>query len=347
MIASEGIRSFIAVVQTGLFAGFIALAISVPLDTYMWGRPFHLWNPINPNSIKGLAWPELEAILFNVFEGKSSEWGVSSWHAYITQHIAKLISIPCILLVLVGMAISFRSNSNNELKPMIVIVSHIAIMSCLGHKETRFITYLTPLFNLYAAKGGAYVWQGIGEIRYYRLLGRLFICILFSGTILLTAISIYASAGNYPGGEALRTLHQLLPNQNSTVVHIDVLPAMTGVSLFQSINLAQRFSPKSSFGINALPNVLASNLNMWIYDKTENIFETNKTNDQIDPLINTFTHLLSDRQDCHLPSLFEPMMQNGRPISFSEFGHISIKKSFSPIVFNWREVVWLCQRRKH
>ncbi|PWN32366.1 uncharacterized protein FA14DRAFT_175171 [Meira miltonrushii] len=347
MIASDGIRSFVKVAQTGLSAGIFALAISVPLDTYMWGRPFHLWNPLNLNSVKGYAWPELEAILFNVVEGKSSEWGVSSWHAYITQHIAKLISIPCILLFFGGIAISFRSNSNSDPKPLkalVVIVSHVAIMSCLGHKETRFITYLTPLLNLYAAKGAAAIWQGIGKIRYHLLLGRMFVCMLLAGTILLTGMSLYASAGNYPGGEALKALHNLIPDQNATVVHIDVLPAMTGVSLFQSINLAQR-SQTGAFGLNALPNVLAGNTNVWVYDKTEEIFKAGGTKDGFDPLISTFTHLLSDQQDCHLPSLFKPMMQDGEPISFSEFGHISIQKSLPPLVFNWREAVWLCQRR--
>lgn len=29
--------------------------------------------------MRGLLWPELEAILFNVVEGKSAEWGVSGW----------------------------------------------------------------------------------------------------------------------------------------------------------------------------------------------------------------------------------------------------------------------------
>lgn len=347
MAASNGIRSSIKVAQIGISAGTFALAISVPLDTHMWGRPFQFWNPLNPNSVKGFAWPELEAILFNVVEGKSSEWGVSSWHAYITQHIAKLISIPCILLLLGGIAMSFRPNSNTEPKPLkalVVIVSHIAIMSCLGHKETRFITYLTPLLNLYAAKKAAYDWQSIGESRHYRILNRIFVAEMIFGTVLLTGMSLYASAGNYPGGEALKTLHNLLPDQNSTVVHIDVLPAMTGVSLFQSINLAQRPST-GAFGLTALPSVFAGNTNAWVYDKTEDIFETGRINDGFDPLISTFTHLLSDQKDCHLPSLFEPMIRDGKPTSFSEFGRISIQKSLPPLVFNWREAVWLCQRR--
>jgi hypothetical protein len=53
-------------------------AFSVLVDTYFWNRPFSLWNPFDASSAeeRGLLWPELEAILFNVVEGKSSDWGV-------------------------------------------------------------------------------------------------------------------------------------------------------------------------------------------------------------------------------------------------------------------------------
>lgn len=349
MIASEGIRSSLKMIQTGILAGICAISISVPLDTYLWNRPFRIWNPLNPDSTEGFAWPELEAVLFNVIEGKSSEWGISPWHAYISQHVGKLISIPCIILIFAGIAISvhsrFTRKSKDQLKPLAVIVCHIGMMSCLGHKETRFITYLTPLLNLYAAKGANAIWQSARQTLLLQNFLRIFVCTLFGGTILMTIISLYASAGNYPGGEALKALHELLPNQNATV-HIDVLPAMTGVSLFQSINLVQRPS-LGAFGLTSLPNVLASNSNVWAYDKTEEIFASGTNNDanNLNPLILTFTHLLSDQQDCHLPSIFEPMVVNGKPSSFFEFSHISIKPSLFPLDFYWRESVWLCKQK--
>jgi len=55
-------------------------ALSILIDTYFWNRPLTLWNPMrsSSNQPRGFLWPELEAILFNVVEGKSSEWGVST-----------------------------------------------------------------------------------------------------------------------------------------------------------------------------------------------------------------------------------------------------------------------------
>lgn len=77
--------SFLDLVLTGLCAGTGSVLSTVLVDTYFW----------QPNAIqqtRGVVscflqafkqrgrpmWPELEAMLFNVVEGKSSEWGVSS-----------------------------------------------------------------------------------------------------------------------------------------------------------------------------------------------------------------------------------------------------------------------------
>lgn len=54
------------------FTSLLALSIAVVLDTYLWDRSF-----VSIRAQKGLLWAELEAVLFNVIEGKSSEWGVS------------------------------------------------------------------------------------------------------------------------------------------------------------------------------------------------------------------------------------------------------------------------------
>lgn len=37
-----------------------------------------LWNIFDENAERGILWPEFESIVFNVVEGKSADWGVSS-----------------------------------------------------------------------------------------------------------------------------------------------------------------------------------------------------------------------------------------------------------------------------
>jgi alpha-1,6-mannosyltransferase len=54
--------SFINLVISGLVGGAGGAVSSVMVDSLFWGR----WT-----------WPEVEAVVFNVVQGKSEEWGVS------------------------------------------------------------------------------------------------------------------------------------------------------------------------------------------------------------------------------------------------------------------------------
>jgi alpha-1,6-mannosyltransferase len=146
-------------------------------------------------------------------------------------------------------------------------------------------------------------------------------------------------------------------------VHIDVLPAMTGVNLFQSLYLPRK---ESSFGMQHLPSVLSlprntSNMN-WRYDKTEDL------NFSDDKQWQHFTHLLSEDPRCHVPSQFELLQSDGfvdfqglsrkpvrgwlssllrTPLLCLQAGlfHTDCLDALLPIQFHWRESVWLCQRR--
>jgi hypothetical protein len=138
-------------------------------------------------------------------------------------------------------------------------------------------------------------------------------------------------------------------------VHIDVLPAMTGVNLFQSSHL---YRPQTT-----LPSALPSSGLVWKYDKTEDL-------DPSYPVQwSKFTHLISDDRHCHLSNEFELLLSDG----FIEFDRLSLKQrrayfssllsapgvcwrsglmqrkclyAIMPVQFHWREVVWLCKRRR-
>lgn len=55
--------SLLNLVISGLIGGGGGAVLSTVVDSFFWGR----WT-----------WPEFEAIVFNVVQGKSEEWGVSS-----------------------------------------------------------------------------------------------------------------------------------------------------------------------------------------------------------------------------------------------------------------------------
>lgn len=126
----------------------------------------------------------------------------SAWHAYLSTHVPKMLSFTSPLTVL-GMALEVATPSPRY-TIIIVIVVHTAIMSLLGHKETRFVLYLAPLFNLLSARAVVFLWQR----RRFRYLARACIFLCLSATALTTAVSLRASVGNYPGGEAMQYLHR-------------------------------------------------------------------------------------------------------------------------------------------
>lgn len=99
---------------------------------------------------------------------------------------------------------------------------------------------------------------------------------LFLLTVLLTLLGLGTSAANYPGGEAMRWAHHHYP-ASPKIMHIDVAPAMTGVSLFQSLRHSSHLEgSKGAFGIPFLPSVLPdqqqhANAEAWVYDKSEDL----------------------------------------------------------------------------
>jgi alpha-1,6-mannosyltransferase len=68
-------------------------------------------------------------------------------HAYFLAHLPKLLlgSLP---LAVFGAVLDNRIRA--LMHPPVLF---IGLISCLGHKEWRFIVYVVPLFNIAAARG--------------------------------------------------------------------------------------------------------------------------------------------------------------------------------------------------
>ena len=114
--------------KTGIPSGFLALGITIVLDSFMWGR----W-----------IWPEGDGIYFNVYQNRSHEWGTQPllWYFYNALPRALLFSISFVPFA------TQRCMKNFFLLPMMFISTY----SLLPHKELRFIIYAVPMLNVCAA----------------------------------------------------------------------------------------------------------------------------------------------------------------------------------------------------
>ncbi|CDU23951.1 related to ALG12-alpha-1,6-mannosyltransferase [Sporisorium scitamineum] len=297
--------------KTGIVASAFSVFVTLAIDTYFWQ------NPVDSRaesifgvfflSLRNLAtgdrphplWPELHALLFNVVEGKSSEWGVSPWHAYVTSLIPKLLAFTAPLVVIGALKLIRRRNTALDARASflsLTSITHITVLSMLGHKEWRFAFYIIPALNVVAAIGAGVL------IRSWP--GKAALAALLIFQVGLSWFTGHLSSINYPGGEALAILHlHLQSNPNATtrgptIVHIDVLPAMTGVTLFGSIHLNRT---RSSGLLNRFSGVVpvscGSEQQCWMYDKAENLPVSGAEAVQAR---SSFTHLLTEVPECRI-----------------------------------------------
>ncbi|KZO90713.1 glycosyltransferase family 22 protein [Calocera viscosa TUFC12733] len=222
------------IILTGAISGVIALAATVAVDSYFWQQ----WP----------MWPEFQGIWFNVYEGKSQDWGVSPIHAYFTEHLPKLLlgALPLALLGLVDTGVI------SLLQPWI---AYLSLISLLGHKEWRFIVYAVPVLNIAAARGAQLLMRS-ARAGILSAIARLAVVGLVLGSILATMLLTYLSSVNYPGGSAMLALHRALPEVSKVHVHIDNLAAQTGASLFTQLH-------------GEPSGILPAPLVPWEYNKTE------------------------------------------------------------------------------
>lgn len=241
--------SIVQALKIGIATGIASLALTVPLDSLMWQR----W-----------VWPEGEVLYYNTILGKSSDWGTSPWHWYVTKALPKmllanLVLVPCAFCSLPETVVAWWESRQSPsiasfldttwCEYLLPAVGYVGLYSCLGHKEVRFLFPVIPLLNLAVA---------IAMTRFHKLvlppsnkdkrvsrlarLGALGCAVLLGVSFLLSAAFVVVSQKNYPGGEALLRLEKhlddfqtqqgLIPNEPEVRVYIDVAAAMSGISLF-------------------------------------------------------------------------------------------------------------------
>ncbi|BEI83850.1 hypothetical protein CcaverHIS002_0404540 [Cutaneotrichosporon cavernicola] len=109
------------------------------------------------------------------------------------------------------------------------VVSLVAVLSNVGHKEWRFIVYAIPALNIVAAACAAAL--AALPTRSLRMVARLGLTGLLAITAAFALFSSYVSTHNYPGGCVWRALEAARLPEGS-VIHLHSYPLQTGASLF-------------------------------------------------------------------------------------------------------------------
>ncbi|CAL1527482.1 unnamed protein product [Lymnaea stagnalis] len=199
--------------------------LTMTVDSYFWQR----W-----------LWPEGEVMWFNVVLNKSSDWGTSPFLWYFYSVLPRALSLT---LVLVPVGVYLMRHVTVLLFPAI---GYILLFSLLPHKELRFIIYTFPVFNTVAACAMSALWKNKDKSLLKKLGAMAALCLLL-GNAVVTSGFLYIAHHNYPGGTAIKVLHQLEHDTSDVHVHIDVYTAQTGVTRFTQLRQD------------------------WIYNKTENL----------------------------------------------------------------------------
>ncbi len=241
--------SIFEAVKTGFMTVITSLLLSVPFDSIMWQR---------------LLWPEGEVLLFNTVENKSNEYGVSPWYWYVAKALPKGLMLTIFLVPfafvrfperLAGFKVGWLDVEG--LPYIIPVIGFISLYSILPHKEIRFIFISFPMFTVMASKGLVRIydtarlfWSSNSVRQNHRnkfsqsLSSKLVLLILCCGSFVAMALSfivnmifIQVSKRNYPGGDGLAALSELIKEEHPSSekelsIFIDVASAMTGVSLF-------------------------------------------------------------------------------------------------------------------
>ncbi|KAK3329735.1 Alg9-like mannosyltransferase family-domain-containing protein [Apodospora peruviana] len=217
----------------------MALAISVPVDSYFWQKP---------------VWPELWGFYYNAIQGSSSDWGVSPWSYYFVSALPRLLLNPFSYLVLLPLSLSHPALKPATRRLAVPSLLFVAIYSLQPHKEARFIFYVVPPLTAASAMGANLLFNRAfptGTTKPGKMWSSFLAMVLVISVLVSFATSsamLLISSLNYPGGEALSYLRDtVLQSEGVSSIssssssaspallvpaHADVLACMTGVTLF-------------------------------------------------------------------------------------------------------------------
>ena len=153
------------------------------------------------------------------------------WHWYFTSALPRLLLSPTALPLLAYSAIDrvLRPASTPLLVPSLI---YTALYSILPHKETRFLFPILPSLTTAMALAAQRLTID-NRLRVSSYLKHLVILTTMITMILSHFILLPLSSLNYPGAQALKSLHNIAHNtQPHLTVHLDNLALQTGITRF-------------------------------------------------------------------------------------------------------------------
>uniref|UniRef100_A0A0D9W7S7 Mannosyltransferase n=1 Tax=Leersia perrieri TaxID=77586 RepID=A0A0D9W7S7_9ORYZ len=127
------------------------------------------------------------------------------------------------------------------------VFSFVVLYSKLPHKELRFIIASIPMLNVSASLAASRVYNNRKKTGWKLLYVLMIGC--FFASLGYSAVTFMASYNNYPGGYALKALHEADSLMKEKNVHIDAFTAMSGVSRFCENKYPWRYSKEEEISI--------------------------------------------------------------------------------------------------
>lgn len=238
-----------------IFTFAVAIIFTTVVDSYMWQKGFPYW-------------PELEVFVYNAIEGQSVNWGVMPFSWYFTRALPKMLLTSSALIPL---GLNAEKRSWLLFLPVFLFV---LAYSFLGHKEIRFIIYAVPVFNIVAAFGLAKISEKLGSLK-LNFVKYTAVSAVIGVNLLATLFFTSASHSNYPGGEALKKLHEIEPcdSTNKLTVFLDNFVAQSGASRFGEQCEFWKYQKEYGTLYNDLPRIEHENSRLILEINTQNLNE--------------------------------------------------------------------------
>lgn len=169
------------------------------VDSYFYGKLTTSW------------WNFLQ---WNLIEGISGHYGKEAWHFHLSKTLPLMVNTMGIYLMTGIWRVYFGGDSNRK-QILIISTIYLVLSSLQGHKETRFLAPIHPLFLTFAAHGAQQLAVITGKNKFKSFLRILLILVVLSQIPIAWFYSRIHFTGAYSIVDKLRTRVDQSKNRSS------------------------------------------------------------------------------------------------------------------------------------